>query len=131
MDKSYEILSTNSNYAVIGMTDDQKKFSYRIYTLLKNKGKITRGIHHRLTEVEGERIYNSIEAIEDPIDVAVFVVNPTIGINYLEPIKAKGISTIWLQPGTVSDELVTKANDLGLNVVEDCVLATYARNESK
>lgn len=131
MDKSYEILSTNSNYVVIGMTDDQKKFSYRIYTLLKNKGKITRGIHQRLTEVEGERIYNSIEAIEDPIDVAVFVVNPTIGINYLEPIKAKGISTIWLQPGTVSDELVAKANDLGLNVVEDCVLATYARNESK
>ncbi|WZU02432.1 CoA-binding protein [Erysipelothrix sp. D19-032] len=76
----------------------RKNFPIEFTLCLKNKGKITRGIHHRLTEVEGERIYNSIEAIEDPIDVAVFVVNPTIGINYLEPIKAKGISTIWLQP---------------------------------
>ena len=50
------------------------------------------------------------------------MVNPTIGINYLENIKELGIKTIWLQPGTISVELLEEAQRLELNVVDACVL---------
>ncbi|QIK69696.1 CoA-binding protein [Erysipelothrix sp. HDW6C] len=131
MNNPYDVLLSNKNYAVIGLTNDQTKFSNRIHELLKNKGKRSFGVHPTLGTLGDEVVYDSIEAIDHDIDVAVFVVNPTIGYDYLDAVKAKGIHTIWLQPGTVSDALVKKANDIGLNVVEDCVLAVYARNESK
>lgn len=130
MSTPYEILQENNNYTVIGLNNDQTKFAHRIYTLLKKKGKSAFGIHPTLSEVnDNEKVYPTLEAVPSDLDVAVFVVNPKIGITYLDAIVEKGIPTIWLQPGTVSDELVTKAKSLDLNVIEDCVLAVYAKNE--
>ncbi|MDP3445108.1 MAG: CoA-binding protein, partial [Ignavibacteria bacterium] len=66
--------------------------------------------------------YESIEKCPSIPDLVVFVVNPLIGIDYLDCIKNLGIKTIWLQPGTISIELLDEAKILGIDVVEACVL---------
>lgn len=129
--KPYDVLVANKHYAVIGLNDDSDKFANKIYKLLKVKGKTPYGINPRVDIVDGDRVYHSISEVEHDIDVAVFVVNPKIGIGYLEDVKAKGIDRVWLQPGTHSDELEAKASELGLNVIQACVLAEYAHHESK
>jgi len=55
--------------------------------------------------------------------VVNFVVNPKIGTNVLEDCIALGIRKIWLQPGTVSEELLKRAADHQILVVQACVLA--------
>ena len=126
---SYETLSNAQNVALIGASPNKTKYAYKIYNTLKNKGKTTFGVHPTITEIEGDPIYPNLQTIAAPIDLAVFVVRPEIGLTYLPQVVEKGIKTIWLQPGTVSAELVSNANDLGLEVIEDCVLVQFARHQ--
>lgn len=127
----YEILLNNENYAVVGVSPNRDKYAYKIYTLLKNKGKKAFGVHPTIEKVDEDNVYPTLESIPTDVDIAVFVVKPQIGLTYLPLVAEKGIKTIWLQPGTINDELLTKADELGLTVIQDCVLAQYARNESK
>lgn len=127
----YDILLNNENYAVIGVSPNRDKYAYKIYTLLKNKGKKAFGVHPTIEKVDEDNVYPTLESIPTDVDIAVFVVKPQIGLTYLPLVAEKGIKTIWLQPGTINDELLTKADELGLTVIQDCVLAQYARNENK
>lgn len=125
---NYELLLNTENFAVIGINPDAEKFAHKIYTLLKSKNKTTYGINHKYPEIDGERMYASILDIPSAVDIAVMVVNPKIGITLIDDIKAKGVTTLWLQPGTISEELLEKAASVGLNVVQDCVLRQYHQN---
>lgn len=127
----YEILTNNQNYAVIGMHPDESTYAYKIYKLLKEKNKSVYGLNPKYEEAAGDKLYKNLKELNKPIDVAVFVVNPTIGIHMLETAKAQNIKYIWLQPGTISDDLLAKAEELELEVIEACVLAVYAIQEPK
>ncbi len=120
--KAIDIINTYHNWVVIGVTPDQEKYGYKIFKRLKEIGKKVYGINPKYQEVDNDRIYSRILDIKTDIDVVVMVVNPQIGINYLDEIKECGIKLIWLQPGTESPGLIAKAKMLGLEVIEDCVL---------
>ena len=127
----YNILIENQNYAVIGINENPERYSYKIYKKLEEKGKTAYGVNPRLESFEGAPVFDSLNAINEDVDVAVFVVNPKFGIEYLQPVKDLGIKHVWLQPGTIDDTLLAKAEELGLNVIESCVLKQYADNEGK
>ena len=127
----YEILTNNQNYAVIGMHPNESTYAYKIYQLLKEKNKTVYGVNPNYEEAAGDKLYKKLKDINKPIDVAVFVVNPSIGIHMLDTVKAQNIKHVWLQPGTVNDDLLAKAKDLELDVTEACVLAVYAIQEPK
>ncbi len=117
-----DIISTYNNWVVIGVTPDQEKYGYEIFKRLKEISKTVYGINPKYQEIEGNKIYPSLLDIKDNIDVVVMVVNPKIGINYLDEIKDRGVKFIWLQPGTESPEIKEKANNLELEIIEACVL---------
>jgi predicted CoA-binding protein len=117
-----EILNKYNNWAVIGITLDQEKYGYKIYHQLKKINKNVYGVNPKYSIIDNDKIYSNLLDIDNDIDVVVMVVNPKIGISYLDEIKNKNIKYIWLQPGTESQELKNKANELNLNVIEACVL---------
>lgn len=125
-----EIFKLNKKWAVIGVTNDKEKYGYQIYNKLKQNNKIVYGINPKYNNIDDNIIYPDLESINDSIDIVVFVVNPGIGIKYLDDIINKNIKTIWLQPGTESNELVLKAKNSNINVIEACVLvvSTYIDN---
>ncbi len=122
----YEILSNHQRFAVVGMRPDHKTYAHKIYTLLKEKGKTVYGLNPKYDEIDGEKIYDDLNDLNEEIDVVVFLVNPKIGINMLEDMKKHQIPYLWMQPGTVDDDLKDKAEELDLNLIEACVLAVYA-----
>ena len=125
-----ELLNTTQDFAVVGMNDDPKKYANKIFKKLKAKNKTVYGVNRNYETIDNETIYNTVNDIEGTVDIAVMVVNPRIGVTLLEGIKDKGVTTLWLQPGTISDELLAKAETLGLHVVEDCVLRLYYNEEN-
>ena len=111
-----------NNWAVVGATTDEKKYGNIIFRRLRNAGYKVTPITPKHEKIEGVTAVSSIKELDFVPDVVNFVVNPTIGMKVLEDCIEKGVQRIWLQPGTVSDELVTKARDAGIEVVEACIL---------
>ncbi len=122
---SLQFLNTHQTYAIIGMSDNPKRYSYKIFHKLLEKGKTVYGVNPVYDEIEGHKIYDHLSDIDDKIDVVVLIVNPDLGINYLHETFTLGIKNLWLQPGAISDEIMAKAAFLKLNVIKDCVLNVY------
>ena len=117
-----QVLNDSQTIAVLGVNKDHESYANKIVRKIKAINKTAYPINPRYNELFGEVVYKSIEKCPSIPDLVVFVVNPTIGIDYLETIKELGIKTIWLQPGTISIELLEEAKRLKLNVIEACVL---------
>ena len=121
--KPIDILNQAQTVAVIGYKTEPDSFAFRIAQDLITHGKTVYGVNPKLQKDEGVA---SIQDIEQPIDLAVFVVNPTIGMMYLDDLVQQGITHLWLQPGTISDALLEAAKERHITTIEACVLATYA-----
>lgn len=117
-----QILSIFKNFAVIGVTEDQDKYGYRIYKKLKDCGYHTFGISHKYNEVDGDIMYKSLEDIPSPIDVVVFVVNPKYSQNYTGQMRSIGIRYAWMQPRTYNEKTLEAMKELGITPIIDCVL---------
>lgn len=125
----YNLLNTHNQYAVIGMHPDEDTYANKIYNKLKEKGKTVYGLNPKYKEASGDKLFKDLNELDKDVDIAVFVVNPKIGIHMLDDVVKNNIDTIWLQPGTRSDALIKQAKKRNLSVVEDCVLAVYDKNE--
>ena len=124
-----QLLDTYKTWAVVGVTADPKKYGYKIYKKLKNHGYEVYGINLNITELDGDKIYKTLKDLPEKVDVVNFVVNPKIGISIVEQCAELGIKHIWLQPGTVSEELLQLAQEKGIEAVQACVLVGLSYKE--
>jgi predicted CoA-binding protein len=117
-----KLLKKSKTFAVIGVNKDPESYANLIVKKLREKHKTVYPVNPNYDHLFNEPVFEDLEKTPSVVDVVVFVVNPTIGINYLQSIHDLGIKVIWLQPGTISIDLLSKAKDLGIKVVEACVL---------
>lgn len=123
--KPLEILNKSQSFAIIGMSDNQERYSNKIYYKLKEKNKTVYGINPK------GQYYHNLKEIQGSIDVAVLIVNPSIGIKYLNEISNLNIKYLWIQPGAESEDIITQAHQLDLNVIQSCILREYKATEIK
>lgn len=116
------LLRESQTYAVLGVNQDPESYANLILRKLREKGKTAYPVNPKYPTLFGEEVYADLKVTPTVPDVVVFVVNPTIGIHYLQTVKDLGVKAVWLQPGTISDELLEEAARLKIEVVEACVL---------
>lgn len=117
-----KVIENAKKWVVIGVTINKEKFGYKIYKRLQAIGATVYGISPKYKEIDGNFVYEKIDDLPDDVDVAVFVVNPNLGVDYVKACAKKGIKTIWLQPGTVDFQLLNEAKKHNLEVIQSCVL---------
>ena len=106
--------------AIIGASNNRSKYGNKAVRAFQQTGYKVFPVHPALAEVEGLTCYKSIaEEPERPNLVSVYV-GPEILVKILPDIAAKGCDELWLNPGTESDEVLTKAKELGLKTVQTC-----------
>ncbi|TJX14696.1 CoA-binding protein [Tissierella creatinini] len=116
-------------WAVVGVTAKHEKWGYKIYNVLKEHDYETYGVSPNYDEIEGDKIYKSLTDIPAKVEVVDMVVSAKISINTLEEAKKAGVEYIFFQPGTYNDEVVAKAEELGLKyLIGDCIYKTL-KNE--
>ncbi len=117
-------------WAVVGATDKTDRYGYKIFKKLKEHDYTTYGIHPKLEELDGDKIYKNLTDLPEKIDVVDMVVGPNIAIGVLEEAKELGIEYIFFQPGSYNEEVIKKAEELGLKYLEDdCIYATLINME--
>ena len=106
--------------AVIGASDDRRKFGNKALRAFRHAGYTVVPLNPHLSAIEGERAFASVRDYPGDIDEATMYVRPSIGITLLDELAAKGIGTVWFNPGADGRSIVDRARALGLTPVVAC-----------
>jgi predicted CoA-binding protein len=114
---------SQKRFAIVGATDNTRKYGYEIFKNLKRRGYEVYPVNPRLKELEGSKCYPSLADIPIKVDVVDFVVPPEVAEAVLEECKRLELERIWLQPGSESKAALDFCHKNNLKVVHDvCVM---------
>jgi len=106
--------------AVIGASSNRSKFGNRALRAYERHGYTVLAINPNEREVEGHQTYASVLDVPGPIDIATVYVQPRVGVAVMEQLAKKGVPEVWLNPGSDSDQVVERARQLGLKIIQAC-----------
>lgn len=107
--------------AILGASADRSKFGNKSVRAHLQQGYDVYPVNPRGGEIEGLTAYESLAdvPVERLTRISVYL-PPHIGLKMLDEVVAKGCDEFWLNPGSDSDEVVTKARELGLDPIIAC-----------
>jgi predicted CoA-binding protein len=126
MDELREIYEDTKTIAVVGASEDPRKPSHSIPGYLQQEGFRIIPVNPKGGEILGEKVFVSLQEIEEPIDV-VDVFRPSEETPDIARSAARaGAKVLWLQEGIESEEAERIASQAGLKVVMNrCMGATH------
>ena len=104
-------------WAIVGASEDTRKFGNRIYRDLKCAGYEVYGVNPNASSVDGDPVYPTLADLPVKPAVADIVVPSWVGRRIADDAIRAGIDIFWLQPGAESDELIAYSESLGLGVI--------------
>ncbi|MGZ8250013.1 CoA-binding protein [Methylomagnum sp.] len=109
--------------AVVGATDDPRKFGHAIYRDLKRKGYLIYPVNPHRPTVDGDPAYPNLAALPRKPDLVNLVIPPEVGLSVLRECLTLGLSQVWLQPGTASPDMLDFLDAHGFVYLADaCVM---------
>jgi uncharacterized protein len=106
--------------AIIGASSAPAKYGNKAVRAYLRQGWKVFPVNPNERVIEGLPVYARITDIPEPVDRASLYLPPAVGETVLEGIAAKGVRELWVNPGAGSDALRTRAEELGLEVIEAC-----------
>jgi predicted CoA-binding protein len=132
-----QILSRYKTIAVVGLSRDPRKESYRVASYMKNQGYRIIPVNPFAEEVLDEKSYANLNEIPLEIQATIDIVNVFRPSKDVPPIVEQTIQlkeangkphVIWMQQGIVHEAAAQKARSSGLKVVMDkCVMVEHRR----
>lgn len=120
---------TAKTWCVVGATPKQDKFGYKVYKCLKKHGYKVFPVHPVAKEIDGDICYANLSALPEKVEIVNLIVPESAGLNVLNDCVTVGVKKIWLQPGADTPAILKKAAELGLDVLQDCVLIALNEEE--
>ena len=117
--------------AIIGASSNRSKFGNKALRAFEHKGYRVLAINPNEREVEGHRTFASVMDVPDAIDMATVYVPAEVGVRVMDDLAQKGIAEVWLNPGADDDEVVDRAKQLGLKVVQHCSIIAIGESPSR
>jgi len=102
--------------AVVGVSDREEKFGYKIFRDLIKHGFNVKGINPRNGEILGRKVYKALRDLESVPDLVITVVPAQVTERIVQECKEMGVREIWMQPGSESETAVKKAKEYGIEV---------------
>jgi predicted CoA-binding protein len=104
-------------YAIVGATNNQEKYGYRVLVDLKNKGFNVVPVNPKYREVAGLPCYPALISLEERPDVVVLILGAENAKKIVQNCIDSSLTKLWFQPGSEYDEAVALANSAGLDIV--------------
>ncbi|MDX1950902.1 MAG: CoA-binding protein [Verrucomicrobiota bacterium] len=113
-----------------GGVECRNKFGNKAFRGFLQKGYKAFPVHPIETEVEGHPAFRSIRELPERPDIVTIYVAPPVLLKLLPEIAEKGCDELWLNPGTVTQEVLSKATELGLKPVQLCSIIAIGLSPS-
>jgi len=102
--------------AVVGVSSKEDKFGYKIFKSLLDAGYLVEGVNPADGQVCGRTVFRSLKDMPRRPELVITVVPARVTERVVEECKELGIGEIWMQPGSESDQAVSRAKAYGMNV---------------
>jgi predicted CoA-binding protein len=117
MDPIAKVLSENKTIAVVGLSSNPNKPSYKVAQYLQERGYKIIPVNPALTEALGEKAYPDVISIPDAVDVVDIFRAPDAVPEIVEQAIAKKAKVVWMQPGAENMQAAERAMQGGLEVI--------------
>jgi len=113
----------NNSIALIGASTNINKFGYKILTDLVSKDYDVIPVNNKEVEIEGRKVFKTVQEISDCPSIINFVVPPSIGFKITKDLVEKGYDNFWYQPGAESAEISEYLDSNKKNYIDDkCIM---------
>ncbi len=117
--------------AVVGASGDPAKYGNKAVRAYRDAGWTVFPVNPKLDQVEGLESFPDLDAIPvAELDRVSFYIPPSVGLAMLDQVARKRVGELWLNPGADSPEVVTRATELGLPVIQACAILGVGRRPS-
>ncbi len=113
--------------AVVGASNNESKYGYKIYKDLKEAGYRVYPINLKEHEIQGDKAYPDISSLPEKPDVVDIVVPPQVTEKVVEEAVAQGIDIVWMQPGADNQKAIEYAKEHGLNEIHNACIMVARR----
>jgi predicted CoA-binding protein len=104
-------------WAIVGASHDPAKFGNKIVRDLHNAGYVVYPVNPKGGEIEGVKVYPSLADLPEEPDVVDIVVPPAVTEKVVRQVKELGLSCVWMQPGSESEDAIRFCEENGIAVV--------------
>ncbi|WP_374685932.1 CoA-binding protein [Promineifilum sp.] len=123
-----KILSEARTIAVVGFSSNPQKAGYYVPAYLKKQSYDIYPVNPNLTDGLGEPAYASLADVPRPVDLVLLFQRSENVPPFVDEAIAIGAKAVWMQQGIAHPEAARKAEDAGLDVVQDaCMLVEHRR----
>lgn len=105
---------------VVGASSNPAKFGNKAVRAYQRQGWNVIPVNPNEAQIEGLTAVSKIEDVDGPIDRISLYLPPAVGITLLEAIRKKGPKEFWVNPGAESEELMARAESMGLDPINAC-----------
>ncbi|MFV7789724.1 CoA-binding protein [Aliarcobacter lanthieri] len=122
-DEITKIFNETKTIAIVGLSPDTEKASYRVASYLQKAGFKIVPIYPKEDTILGEKVYRSLSEIPFNIDLVDIFRKPDAIAKVVDEVlkikDEKNIKTVWFQLGLSNNEAAEIAKNAGLNVVQN------------
>jgi len=117
------------SFAVIGASDDPRKFGHKVFAAYLARGMAAYPVNPSAETVLERRAFPDVLSVPEPPEAVSIITPPAVTEQVMGDVIASGAAHVWMQPGAESFGAVERARRAGLNVISGgpCVLVELAR----
>ena len=114
-----EILRNSKTIAVVGLSGDPDRISFRVSRYMQEQGYRIIPVNPMIDEALGEKSYPDLKSVPEAIDlVNIFRRSELVGPVVEQAIEV-GAKYIWMQDGVIDEDGAAKAEAAGIPVIMD------------
>ena len=119
------------HFAVVGASDDFSKYGAKVFACYSQAGRTATPVNPRVTTVQGVPTVASLRDLPDPAPSVSIITPPSVTEQVVEDAAAAGARILWMQPGAESPAAISRAQELGLEVIAGgpCLLVVLGYRE--
>jgi predicted CoA-binding protein len=119
MDLVDEQLQNSKTIAVVGLSGDPDRISFRVTRYMQEQGYRIIPVNPMIEEVLGEKSYPDLKSVPEPIDMVNIFRRSELVAPVVDEAIEIGVKYIWMQDGVVNPESAAKAEAAGIPVIMD------------
>lgn len=122
-----EILESAKTIAVVGLSDNPERTSYQIAKIMQEVGYLIIPVNPTVDEVLGEKSYDSLLDIKEPIDIINIFRRPEFLPEIAKEAQETDCKVFWAQQGITNEEAYDYLTEKGFTVIMDlCIKVAHA-----